>query len=93
MIFNTSGDRDPQVLLTPFLSCHLDLVIFTTNLSGLQGAVDQENFTTTDKIQFDRFVSQILLIAYFDRVKDKFSHRSNHFRIVLLIFYLQIFAL
>ena len=57
MIFNTSGDRDPQVLLTPFLSSHLDLVIFTTNLSGRQGAVDQENFTTTDKIQLDRLYS------------------------------------
>jgi len=61
MIFNTSGDRDPQVLLTPFLSCHLDLVIFTTNLSGLQGAVDQENFTTTDKIQLDRCKSHLHL--------------------------------
>ena len=54
MIFNTSGERDPRVLMTPFLTSHLDLVIFTTNVSGLEDAVDQENFTTTDQIQLAR---------------------------------------
>ena len=32
----------------------LDLVVFSTNNAGLGGNVDQENFTTTDKIQLSR---------------------------------------
>jgi len=59
MIFNTSGERDPRVLMTPFLTSHLDLVIFTTNVSGLEDAVDQENFTTTDQIQLARCKTHI----------------------------------
>ena len=51
MLFNTSGERDPRCLLQPFSNSDLDLVIFCTNISGRKGTVDQENFTTTEKIQ------------------------------------------
>ncbi|XP_023346153.1 folylpolyglutamate synthase, mitochondrial isoform X2 [Eurytemora carolleeae] len=54
MVFNTSGDRDPRVLLQPFLNSGLDLVIFCTNIVGGYGTKDQENFTTTEKIQISR---------------------------------------
>jgi len=54
MMFNTSGDRDPRVLLQPFINSDLDLVIFCTNMSGINGTADQQNFTTTEKIQLSR---------------------------------------
>jgi len=58
MIFNSTADRDPRILLQPFIS-DLDLVIFCTNTSKKTATVDQENFTTTDKMQLKRCEEQL----------------------------------
>jgi len=54
LLFNTTKERDPRTLLQPFSSSDLDLVVFCTNLSGRKATVDQQNFTTTEKIQMSR---------------------------------------
>lgn len=59
MIFNSTSDRDPRILLQPFLNSDLDLVIFCTNMSKKTATVDQENFTTTEKMQLKRCEDQL----------------------------------
>ncbi|KAK4310151.1 hypothetical protein Pmani_018264 [Petrolisthes manimaculis] len=47
LIFNSTGDRDPETLLQFLPPCNIDLAIFTTNLvtTSMSASSDQTNYT------------------------------------------------
>lgn len=46
LIFNSTGDRDPAILLNLLKPLNFDKCFFTPNISGVANILDQENFTT-----------------------------------------------
>jgi len=77
MLFNISGDRDPRPMLQEFLNSGLDLVVFCTNSSGASGPLDQQNFTTTDKIQISRCEHHLHLWTKLQTCQSTSSKDSN----------------
>jgi len=59
LLFNTTGDRDARSLLLPLAKLDLDLVIFCTNKSSHTVNIDQQNFTTNDRLQLGRCVEHL----------------------------------
>lgn len=59
LLFNTTGDRDVKSLLSPLARLDLDLVIFCTNKSSHKVNIDQQNFTTNDRLQLGRCVEHL----------------------------------
>ncbi|KAK7078098.1 hypothetical protein SK128_023155, partial [Halocaridina rubra] len=47
LVFNSTGDRDPETLLQILAACSFDLAVFTTNLAtmSMSASSDQTNFT------------------------------------------------
>lgn len=45
LIFNATGDRDPEKLLNLLKPLNFDKCLFTPNIAGIINIVDQENFT------------------------------------------------
>ncbi|XP_076054249.1 folylpolyglutamate synthase, mitochondrial-like [Oratosquilla oratoria] len=56
LIFNSTGDRDPEGLLTALSCCEFDVAIFTTNLvsTEVKAGSDQTNFTVSHDQQHIR---------------------------------------
>lgn len=54
LIFNATGDRDPEKLLAPLKRFKFDRVFFSPNLAGVKNVVDQENFSVGTEEQKKR---------------------------------------
>ncbi|KAG7177986.1 Folylpolyglutamate synthase-like [Homarus americanus] len=60
LMFNSTGDRDPTMLLQCLASCNFDLTVFTTNLvtTSMSASSDQTNYTISPDEMHLRCVRQ-----------------------------------
>ncbi|XP_022322466.2 folylpolyglutamate synthase, mitochondrial-like isoform X1 [Crassostrea virginica] len=76
LVFNSTGDREANVLIEPLVNCGFDAAVFCPNiLFSTINSVDAMNLTVTKESQLNRVLANMLL---FERLAVKRLQQQKH---------------
>ena len=82
LIFNATGDRDPEKLLLPLKDIKFNRAFFSPNIAGVKNVVDQENYSVRTNEQKNRCRRHLDIWGDGGVIVDNVSEAFNYIEMI-----------